>query len=37
MHIVELIPATAPAIEDAGIGSMGCSPGLGVKWFLTIS
>lgn len=35
--MVELIPAIAPAIGDAGIGSFGCSPGLDVNCFLTVS
>jgi hypothetical protein len=37
MHSVELTPATAPAIDEAGIGIFDCSPALGVKCFLTVS
>lgn len=37
MHSVELTPATAPAIDEAGIGIVGCSPGLGDNCFLTVS
>lgn len=37
MQIVELTPAQAPAINEAGIGSLGCSPDLGDKCLLTVS
>lgn len=37
MHNVELTPAQAPAINEAGIGSLACSPGLGDKFLLTVS
>lgn len=36
-HKVELNPATAPAIDEAGMGSFLSSPGFGVKCFLTVS
>ena len=34
---VELTPAHAPATRDAGIGILGCSPGMGDKFLLTVS
>lgn len=34
---VELTPAQAPAINDGGIQSLGCSPGFGDKFLLTVS
>jgi hypothetical protein len=37
MHKVELTPAQAPAINDAGIGSLGCSPGAGDNFLFTVS
>jgi len=37
VHIVELTPAQAPAISDAGIGSLGCSPGFGERFLFTVS
>ena len=37
VHKVEVNPAIAPAIDEAGIGSLVSSPGLGVKCFLTVS
>lgn len=37
IHKVELNPARPPAIDEAGIGSLVSSPGLGVKCFFTVS
>lgn len=37
VHIVEQTPAQAPAINDAGIGSLECSPGFGERFLLTVS
>jgi hypothetical protein len=37
VHKVELTPAHAPAINDAGIGSFGCSPGAGDNFLFTVS
>ena len=37
VHKVELTPAQAPATNEAGIGSLGCSPGLADKFLLTVS
>ena len=37
VHMVELTPAQAPAIIDAGIGSLACSPGFGDRFLLTVS
>lgn len=37
VHKVELTPAQAPAINDAGMGILGCSPGVGDKFLLTVS
>ena len=37
MTKVELTPAQAPATRDAGIGILGCSPGMGDKFLLTVS
>jgi len=37
VHIVEETPAQAPAINDGGIGSLGCSPGFGESFLLTVS
>lgn len=37
MHNVELTPAQAPAINEAGIGSLGCSPGFDDNCLLTVS
>lgn len=37
VHIVELTPAQAPAISDGGIESLGCSPGFGDSFLLTVS
>lgn len=37
VHNVELTPAQAPAINDGGIGSLGCSPGFGERFLLTVS
>jgi hypothetical protein len=37
MHKVELTPAQAPATNEAGIGSLGCSPGLADNCLLTVS
>jgi len=37
VHIVELIPAQAPAIKDAGIGILDCSPGFGDRFLFTVS
>lgn len=37
MTKVELTPAHAPATRDGGIGILGCSPGLGDNFLLTVS
>lgn len=37
VHMVELTPAQAPAINDGGIGSLGCSPSFGERFLLTVS
>jgi len=34
---VELTPAQAPAINEAGIGILDCSPGFGDRFLFTVS
>jgi len=37
VHIVEVTPAQAPAINDGGIGSLGCSPCFAERFLFTVS